>query len=311
MEVYNTMKKEYSLLFFLLLFVATPGQIYSQSQYYIEGADQTELYVQEFGEGDPVILLSGGPFLNAIYLKDIWEHSNSQFKWIVLDQRGTGNSIVENPDSSSFSLNNYVGDLEALRKKIDADQLTLVGHSWGGMLAMEYAAHHPNMVKKLVLLGSGGPTVNFNRYFFDNINLRLHDEDRSQMAKLKKQNKNTLPAYFPGYFYDRDRAMQIKKETDFENWYGQMQFFPIVFQYYGATQKERVERLNDYTDPVHLIQGRQDPIGISTAFKIKETMPQTKIYFIERAGHFPWLENKKQRTEFFSLLYKALSKAKN
>lgn len=306
------MKKQFSLLLLsLLFFITIPDSIYGQSQYYIEGADQTELYVQEFGAGDPVVLLSGGPFLNAIYMKDLWENSNQSFRWVVLDQRGTGNSLIENPDSTSFFLKNYVRDLEELRMELENEQLILVGHSWGGMLAMEYTAQHPNKVEKLVLIGSGGPTVNFNKYFFDNINVRLHNADRSEMEKLETQNKNTLPGYFPGYFYDRNKAMQIKKETDFEKWYGQMQFFPVVIQNYGATENERVERLRNYNGPVHLIQGRQDPIGESTAYEIKETMPQTQISFIERAGHFPWLENKKQISEFFDLLYKSISEREN
>ena len=47
--------------------------------------------------------------------------------------------------------------------------MTLIGHSWGGMLSMEYASRHPDRVDKLILLGPGGPTDKFSSYFSDNM----------------------------------------------------------------------------------------------------------------------------------------------
>ena len=75
---------------------------------------------------------------------------------------------------------------------------------------------------------------------------------------------------------------------------------------YFLLQDERVDLLRNYHNIVHIIQGRQDPMGESTVFEIKEIMPQAQIHFIEKCGHFPWLENEKQIKEFYQLLRNAL-----
>jgi proline iminopeptidase len=59
--------------------------------------------------------------------------------------------------------------------------------------------------------------------------------------------------------------------------------------------------------PVFLIQGKQDPMGEPTAMDIKKVLPQTNIHYIEKCGHFPWLENKEQVNDFFSSVRKALN----
>jgi len=187
----------------------------AQTGYYIKSADGTQLHIQEFGSGQPVIILAGGPGLNAIYLKPVWDSLSLKFRCIILDQRGTGKSTTTKLDSASFMMLNYVNDLEALRKHSKLQQLTLIGHSWGGMLAMEYASNYPLQVKRLVLLGPGGPTGKFFSYFSDNLMMRLHDEDFAEMKVLDSLKQRRLKAVWPGYFYDRKRALATKAVTDF------------------------------------------------------------------------------------------------
>ena len=136
----SIMKK---LFFFITLFVSI-NKLIGQSGFYITSSDNTKLYAQESGSGEPIIFLAGGPGLNAVYLKPVWENLSSRYRCIVLDQRGTGKSEMTLIDSTTINVNNYVNDLESLRKYSKIEQLTLVGHSWGGILSMEYAARHPD-----------------------------------------------------------------------------------------------------------------------------------------------------------------------
>lgn len=277
-----------------LVFLLYANLAIGQNDYYIESLDGTKLHVREFGTGVPIIFLSGGPGFDVDYLEPIWQKLASDFRCVILDQRGTGRSTVNTIDSISMSMDNYVNDLEAIRRHLSIEQLILIGHSWGGMLSMEYAAHHPDKVKKMILLSPGGPSDEYHSYFEDNIKSRLYKEDI--------ENNNILP----GYFYSRAKALEYSTEWDAKN----IGFNPDVNNYtsqcYFANQDNRIENLRKYKGVVNLIQGRQDPIGESTAYEIKTLMPQTRIHFIEKCGHFPWREQDEQVSEFYQLLFESL-----
>ena len=179
------------ILIALLIF---PFVGFGQTEYVIISEDQTKLSIREFGVGSPIVLLAGGPGLNTDYLKPVWENLRSNFRCIVLDQRGTPNSFVSSVDSVSMSMHNYLNDIATLQEHLNLEQIVIVGHSWGGMLAMEYAAHQPKKVSKLILIGSGGPTGNFFSYFGDNIYMRLNVDDLSEAARLDSMNQPTLKA---------------------------------------------------------------------------------------------------------------------
>lgn len=292
---------------FLLLSILLSINTFSQSEYFITSADQTKLHVREFGSGEPLIFLAGGPGLNATYLDAIWENLFSDYRCIVLDQRGTGKSILPKVDSVSLTMEAYIHDLETLRNHLKLEQITLIGHSWGGMLAMEYVAKNHKNVKNLILLNPGGPTSSFFSYFSDNIQMRLHTEDTREAMVLDSLGKSDFRAIFPGYFFDRDRALAVKDTWDFDSIFGQSGVTGITISNFVSTQKERVSNLKKYTGIVHIIQGRQDPIGESTVYEIKELLPQSQITFIEKCGHFPWFENEDQVAEFYKALHSALN----
>ncbi len=294
-----------NIILFLIFLFSFNTQGYSQ--YYVTSSDNTKLYVREFGSGEPLIMLSGGPGLNADYLRPVWEHLSSSYRCIVLDQRGTGKSILTNIDSISLTMDNYVNDIEALRKHLKLQNFNLIGHSWGGMLAMEYLVRKSEMVNKLILLNPGGPTSNFFSYFSDNIQLRLREEDNEEAIVLDSLGKSKFKAIYPGYYFDRKRAMAIKDTTDFDSMFGQPGTAGFIISSYLSTQNDRINLLKKYTGIVHIIQGRQDPIGESTVYEIKELLPQSSIHFIEKCGHFPWLENDNQVSEFYEQLRKSLN----
>lgn len=75
---------------------------------------------------------------------------------------------------------------------------------------------------------------------------------------------------------------------------------------YFAFSDSMKSALKESKVPVFLIQGREDPMGESTAMDIKRVLPQTSIHFIEKCGHLPWLENEQQVNEFFEQVEKDL-----
>lgn len=285
------------------------GVVSAQTDYFVVSNDGAHIHIQEFGKGEPVIFLAGGPGLNAIYMQPVWQKLSENFRCIILNQRGTGSSLIPVVNRASLSMDNYVNDIEALRKHLGLDKLTLLGHSWGGMLAMVYLAKEPGRVKKMVLLDSGGPDTAFTSVFGTNFNKNLTKEDRDEIRKLDSLGLSTMRGSWPGYFYDRKRALATREKIPLQKGVLQhREVFPFTSAGYFAFSDTMKSALKKTTVPVFLIQGREDPMGESTAMDIKRVLPQTSVHFIEKCGHLPWLENPEQVKEFFEQLEKDLNR---
>lgn len=288
-----------------------PGAIlYAQKNYVIQSQDKISLHVNEYGQGKPVILLAGGPGFNAAYLEPIWKTLQG-YRFIVPDQRGTGLSSMSKIDSGNMSVSRYVDDLELLRKHLKIEKIVIAGHSWGAMLALAYAAKYPVNVDRLILLGPGGITQNFFKYFNSNIKMRLREDD---LAESKAANSFALglKAIWPGYFYNRESALATKVlvDTSLAN-SSAGKINSLTLKDYKKTENSRVTGLIKLKSPVYLIQGRQDPVGESTAYETKSLITQTQIFFIEKCGHLPWLENEVSSSRFFELLTASLNQEPN
>lgn len=283
--------------FFTILIVFVSFHARAQKGYFIKSKDQTPIYIEEKGAGKPVVLLSGGPGLNPNYVYPIHENLSTQVRSIILHQRGTGKTVMPTIDSLSLSLDKYVEDLEALRMHLGVKKLILIGQSWGGMLSMEYCSRYPEKVEKLILVGSGSPSMNFANYFSDNINGRLLPEDLQEKPGLKR--------IWPGYFFDRSAAMNSKAKTDFSTINGQPGINKIMVSDYAAKEEKRLLNLKKYKGQAFIIQGYQDPVGFA-AYEIKTHIPQASLLFVKQSGHFPWLEKESAQKQFFDYLSTAL-----
>jgi pimeloyl-ACP methyl ester carboxylesterase len=112
--------------------------------------DGTRLAYSERGEGEPLVVLPGGPMRASVYLGDLGGLSAGH-RLILLDLRGTGASAVP-ADPASYRCDRLVGDVEALRLHLGLERLDLLAHSAGGSLAMLYAARHPRRIRRLALI---------------------------------------------------------------------------------------------------------------------------------------------------------------
>lgn len=291
--------KKISFLFSVLAFSFT--QLLAQTSYVLSRPDEVTLHVNEYGAGKPVVMLGGGPGLNPNYLVAICQKMTG-YRFIIPDQRGSGQSKMDKVDSLNMSIDKYVEDLEALRVHLKLSKLIIVGHSWGAMLGFAYAAKYPDKLDRLILLGPGGITSAFFTYFESNIQMRLHEEDKEE-AQKSTVREGGLKAIIPGYFFSRERGLFMKSLLDSTLMNkNQSAIYRLTIKSYTATQANRVKEIRKYKNPVYIIQGRQDPIGESTVYETREVLPQTKFTFIEDCGHFPWLEEEKAVTEFYQLL---------
>lgn len=251
-------------------------------------------YYHLIGRGEPLLLLAGGPGFPGDYLKPVAEVLQDSFLCIIPDQRGTGRSQLNRIDSTTVNLDVAVADLEDLRKHLNLETWNVLGHSWGGMLAMAYAATFPKHVNRLALIGSGGIDLDFYNGFSANLESRLPKRQRRELTSWdpSKKDRDALSRYMktilPAYFFDPDASSAMAPFFTADRLNDKISDWMLADLYrrgYDLTLAIR-----RYSGPVLILQGRQDIIGESTAHRIHQAVLQSQLQFIESCGHFPWIE---------------------
>ena len=119
----------------------------------------TRLYVDQRGDADapPVLFVHGGPGAGSYdFMKFQGERLARSFHLIGVDQRGVQQS---DPLTGPVSEQDLIADYEALREQLGIAQWSLIGHSYGGRIALRYAATHPDSVGKVVFENPGWDMV--------------------------------------------------------------------------------------------------------------------------------------------------------
>ncbi len=250
-----------------------------------------ELFVRRAGTGPPAVVLHGGPGAHHDYLLPGFDALAHGRELVYYDQRGGGRSPVARDVPVGWT--EQVADLEALRAHWGLDQLTLVGYSWGGLLALLYALAHPGRVERLALV-SPAPAWRAARERFEAVFARRNldpafQEERRQLRESGLRERD--PAAYQQrifelsvapYFFDPARAAAL-----------------TPFRVTGRTQQEVWQSLGDYDlrprlpglggIPSLVVHGENDPIPIDAARAAAELLG-AEFHGLPRCGHVPYVE---------------------
>ena len=263
--------------------------------------DNFQLHLTTQGNGTPLVLLSGGPGFDADYMLPLGTELNRQSQCIVLEQRGTGHSLPPTLTSETINVKAMVDDIEALRNSMKLKQITLLGHSWGGVLSMAYAARYPQRVHSLILVASGGLDMSFAPIFLDNVVNRASMNERKEIQEAELALGNAADpssAWFklfrlvvPLYFFDRTLGEQFMAGATKDGYHPEMaKLIQLDLQKHFDLRKQ----LAGFSAPVLIIQGHQDPMPEGVAIETKSCFKNAHLIFLNRCGHFPWLEQPKE-----------------
>ena len=274
-----------------------------------------DLYYRTEGSGSPVVLLSGGPGFEFDYMKEVGSFLPAEYQRIYLEQRGTGRSIPPVVSAETISVKLWVEDLEALRIALKQEKLFLVAHSGGGIYAQSYAAPHPDRVERMILIGPGGPTLEFASWFGDNLAARQRPEDFRLVAYWdaaekrgvdhEKASNERVRAVTPSYFFDRAKGLAwtaAQPDSAFHARTNELLFGDLAKGY------DARPGLRKLTCPVLIVQGHQDPVGDLTAEEIHGAIAGSQLTFLGRCGHYPWVE---RPDEFTRTVAEFLKKTKD
>ena len=280
-----------------------------------------QLFYEEHGKGPALYILTGGPGAppeDPSYR--LIDSLKSFYTCVLLHQRGAGKSRHIPVNEKTINIKSYLQDIELLRKKRNDKNITVLGVSWGGLLAMNYTALYPQYVSNLVLICSAPPSYKLWDILFDNQHVRRSAVELDSMQALKNifsvktdreldSLKRVDPSHreviaFKKFIAIHIRAMHYDRtrlSDDFEKFFTNFNFQPIPF-----IDKEVIDTKWDITAdlkklnvPALIIYGRQDDQGESTFYLQKESLRNSKMHVIEKCGHLIWED---QPDEFYKAL---------
>lgn len=271
----------------------------------------TELFVNVRGEGEPLVLIHGGPGFSHDYFLPHLEPLSDELKLVLFDQRGMGRSSVD-LDSSSFSFKLLIEDIDALRQELGFDTIHLMGHSWGGYLAMHYATTYPENLSSLILSNSMPATSDFDELMGENFARNLERQDMADLEPLQKKiesgsrdistQERLYQLHFRPAFYDTSDVNKLHLNLS-ENFFKTQELLP-----YLATREEPrslLPQLEGLHVPVLIIRGEIEVIPIESDRKLEEILSNAQLVSISEAGHFPFIEKPQ---EFIKLIAKFINR---
>jgi proline iminopeptidase len=289
-----------------------------QNVWYLPTTDkQCKLYVTSLGEGQPVVVLHGGPGNDFNYLVKPVRSSLSKYKFIFFDQRGSVLSPVADSLVNKLSVNILVEDLETLRQSLGLEKMFLFGHSFGTMLAIAYYIKYPQHVSGMILAGTVPP---YTSSTFTLTDFSKELSGRQKALRNRPEIKETVTA--SGYddssgkvlnAFEKSMRFKITGLASFNLYHiDKWQQFQGGGVYYnfrvaaaiGNTMPETYDlrpAFDKYPVPVTIIQGDQDymdPAAGHWAELIKK-YPLIRLSVIKDASHYSWIDDPEGFRKYF------------
>ncbi len=253
------------------------------------------LFVQVTGQGYPLLLMHGGPGLDhtsLLPLRPLFD----QFALIFYDHRCNGRS--EGAPVSSMTFENLTADAEALRERLSFDKWAVLGHSFGGNVALEYALRYPSSLSRLILMDTGGDQWWVNQNAPEVLAKRGYSPSTVQAARRFYNGQVTPGEYLPtvmkfmsAYFY-RNFLLEMAHEVISSGPRPKMRPEATIFGYSQLLQGWTVmDRLGEIKVPTLVLAGRHDFLFPPEHQAIlADRIPNAQLKIIERAGHNPQME---------------------
>jgi proline iminopeptidase len=270
-------------------------------------AGTASLYARDIGEGPPVIVLHGGPDFDTAYLLPDLDRLADLYHLVYFDQRGRGRS-ADGVRAEDVTLATDVEDIERVRQHFGLERVTLLGHSWGTVLALEYALRHPALVSRLILMNPA-PASSVDAALLR----KAYTAQLGEAAMTRQRDIVTGQAYQqadPETVAARYRihfSHALAKPADYEALMKAMRVAFIAQGAAGILKARAVEdrlmadtwqrpeydllpRLRSLRVPTLIVYGDHDFIPREISEHLASALPQARLITIEHCGHFAYLE---------------------
>jgi len=243
------------------------------------------------GEGPPALILHGGPAWPD-YTEGLAAELDGLLETHRYTQRGTRPSTMEGP----FTIEAHMDDAIAVLDHFEIERAWVVGHSWGGHLALHLVVAHPDRMLGVICVNALGA---FDRVFAEfgaNLRRTMRPEDVARIDEIEEDRRRgdvteaalveRSQLVWPRYFADPDAAPPHPAGR-------------IGVECSTGTNASISDHFNRFTLatglpsaklPALFLHGERDPLPVSSSLEAAALVPDAWVETIPDCGHFPWIE---------------------
>jgi pimeloyl-ACP methyl ester carboxylesterase len=252
------------------------------------------LFVQVVGQGYPLLIMHGGPGMDHTSMLPL-QPCADQFTLVFYDHRCNGRS--EGAEVTSMTWENLTADADALRERLGFDRWAVLGHSFGGMVALEYALRYPGRLSHLILMDTCGDT-RWVQHNAPEILAKRGYSDAAVEAARRFFNGQLAPGEvfraalkFARAYYYRFSLLGTARQVIL----GPRVKMRPEAQIFGFSQLLTgwtvMDRLSEINVPTLVLAGRDDfQFPPEHQAILADRLPNAQLEIIERAGHNAQME---------------------
>jgi proline iminopeptidase len=277
--------------------------------------NEVDIHYRTIGEGPVLFLVSPGWGVASGYLQRAFSSLTKHLRLVFIDTRGSGLS-GRPADPMRMGSVDMANDLEALRAHFGLSEISILGHSNSGAIALAYAARYPDRVSKLVLIDSQvlgfSATADTQRILQNRAtDPRFKEATRIVSTFFAGQmnpaaSDSSLEAFIaqvlPLYLHSPEKSLPLaQKQLS-----GPISSYAFVSQFAAdaAFPIDQTKSLGTIRAKALIMVGRHDyicPVALSE--RLHKGIPESRLVIFEESGHLPWLE---EPNAFFSELERFL-----
>ena len=251
------------------------------------------IVAQRAGVGDPALLLHGGPGMSE-YLDELADElRRARLSTVRFQQRGVAPSTLSGP----FDVARQVADAIAVLDVAGLERAWLIGHSWGGYLALQIASHHPERALGILAIGAlGGIGDGGVATLGPNLFAKVLEAARAEVAAIEEREEagtatdaeslRGLELLWPAYFADPAAAPPMPDDLTLS-----LACNAETFASLPPDADRLAAALATCPVPAVFLHGELDPLDIDVSARATAAaMPNAQVVAVPGVGHFPWLE---------------------
>jgi proline iminopeptidase len=241
------------------------------------------------------VLLHGGPGMSFNYIESLVPLLQDDFTVINYQQRGKAPTTVGEP----FTVDAHVADARAVIDQAAGGRAWIVGHSWGGHLALHLLAAAPDQLNGAIIIDPLGMHYEVMEEFIPRLRRHLSGEALARVDEIEEredrgvatpeESLECMELLWPGYFAEPASAPEPPDlSIEVEVFTSTMR---SVREHEQAGTLERGLTAVPPSVPVLFIHGSKSPMPVRTTTSTAELIPHARVELLSEGGHFLWLED--------------------